>query len=275
MRETQPPIRETQPSAIGASRVAGWNLDPAWVRFTLLATVPGIVCALIGPFGSYAVPMWMRLAFWVPTMMLGALAGALVTRVLDRWPALERHLPLRLLIMSTAVTGAMTAVVMIFSRIVFGSFAAEFSLTLVFYVWLITIVMTAIANLAFERNKRVAAAATRPQPPGETPLPALDARLPAPLRGRTILALQAEDHYVRVHTDAGSDLILMRLSDASREMGGIPGARTHRSWWVRKDAVKSASRREGKMTLILTNALEVPVSRGYASELKEAGWTTG
>ncbi len=34
------------------------------------------------------------------------------------------------------------------------------------------------------------------------------------------------------HTDRGSDLILMRLSDALTELKGLEGAQTHRSWWV-------------------------------------------
>ncbi|MGH6783457.1 MAG: hypothetical protein ACREBP_02415, partial [Sphingomicrobium sp.] len=38
-------------------------------------------------------------------------------------------------------------------------------------------------------------------------------RLPKRL-GEEIVALEAEDHYLRVHTALGSDLVLMRLSDA-------------------------------------------------------------
>ena len=98
------------------------------------------------------------------------------------------------------------------------------------------------------------------------------ARLPDKLKGGTILALQAEDHYVRIHTDKGSDLILMRLADATEQMGSTPGARTHRSWWVSKSAIKTIRRDNGRTVLILTNDTEVPISRGYASELREAGW---
>ena len=69
--------------------------------------------------------------------------------------------------------------------------------------------------------------------------PFLD-RLPLRLRGATIRAVQAEDHYLRLHTDRGSDLILMRLSDAVSELEGLEGARTHRSWWVAREAVRWA-----------------------------------
>jgi DNA-binding LytR/AlgR family response regulator len=131
--------------------------------------------------------------------------------------------------------------------------------------------MMGIGSAVMQRAQRVAAAAT-PLPAAPAPPPTLLAKLPVKLQDATILALQGEDHYVRVHTSAGSELILMRLSDAIDGMGGTPGARTHRSWWVAKVALASTRRDNGRITLVLSGGLEVPVSRGYASELKEAGW---
>ena len=92
---------------------------------------------------------------------------------------------------------------------------------------------------------------------------------------KPVLALEAEDHYVRVHTPSGSELVLLRLADAAREMGNTPGARTHRSWWVARSAVKTVNRASGKTSLTLLNDIEVPVSRGYLAELREAGWFNG
>ncbi len=238
----------------------------------LLATIPGIVLAVLGPFGSYEAPLWMRFAYWVPTMMAGAFAGALVSRALDRSPFFANRLVAKLAVMSTAVTIGMAGIAWGVAHLVFGAQAAALSPVFIFYVWTITIAMTAIASLTFERDKRVAAASAPASTPNVQAISALDARLPAKLRGGRILALQAEDHYVRIHTEFGSDLMLMRLSDAANEMAATPGARTHRSWWVAKSAVKSVERSDGKLALTLTNGLEVPVSRGYASELKEAGW---
>jgi len=39
-------------------------------------------------------------------------------------------------------------------------------------------------------------------------------RLPVRLRGSELYAVEAQDHYLRLHTSKGADLILMRLSDA-------------------------------------------------------------
>ena len=84
--------------------------------------------------------------------------------------------------------------------------------------------------------------------------------------------MQSEDHYLRVHTDRGSDLILMRLADALQELEGLEGAQTHRSWWVARSAVRDVSRGDGRATLTLDGGLSVPVSRRYAKALRDAGW---
>ena len=171
------------------------------------------------------------------------------------------------------MTAAMTGVAWGMGALVFGPGAISFSPLFIFYVWLITMVVSMIsAILRARRDTRIEAAATPVSGVAATRPPSLTARLPDKLKGGTILALQAEDHYVRIHTDKGSDLILMRLADATEQMGSTPGARTHRSWWVSKSAIKSVRRDNGRVALVLTNDTEVPVSRGYTSELREAGW---
>ena len=97
-------------------------------------------------------------------------------------------------------------------------------------------------------------------------------RLPAKLKGAVIYAVSAEDHYLRLHTSKGSDLILMRLSDAIAELEGLEGAQTHRSWWVARDAVESARRDGDKMVLTLKGGGEAPVSRPNVKPLRDAGW---
>ena len=92
------------------------------------------------------------------------------------------------------------------------------------------------------------------------------------LQGSSILALVSEDHYLRVYTDNGSALILMRLSDAIAELGGESGAQTHRSWWVAREAVAKAARSDGKAVLTLVDGTEAPVSRTYYRVLSAQGW---
>jgi LytTr DNA-binding domain len=265
IREMQTQIREPTAPASGDARTA-------WLFYTFVGLGPGITLALLGPFGSFLAPLWMRFAYWVPTMAIGAVIGPAITKVFDRYGFLKTRPLLQLAAKSIVMTALMGGVAWSFAWLVFGPGAVTLGVQFVFYVWLITVVMMAISTAILERAHRVSVAAI-PAPATPAPTPAtLVARLPDKLKAGAILALQGEDHYVRVHTDAGSDLILMRLADAIDGMGDTPGARTHRSWWVSKSALKTMRRDNGRVALVLSNDLEVPVSRGYASELKDAGW---
>lgn len=89
--------------------------------------------------------------------------------------------------------------------------------------------------------------------------------------GQEILALQAEDHYVRVFTDRGDTLIRYRFSEAVREMRSQPGIQIHRSYWVALSAVQQV-RPDGKgFRVKLQNGLEAPVSRSNLGVLRAAG----
>jgi hypothetical protein len=109
--------------------------------------------------------------------------------------------------------------------------------------------------------------------------PALDSapsrfleRLPVRMRSAEIWAVEAEDHYLRVHTSAGQDLILLRMADAIAELAGQEGMQVHRSWWVARSAIIDARRGDGRATLTLKDGTEAPVSRTYAAELRRRGW---
>ena len=123
---------------------------------------------------------------------------------------------------------------------------------------------------------------TRPRPveavgelTKETPAAGGSARLIArlnPRLGGDVIALQGEDHYVRVHTAIGSELVLMRLGDAIQELDGLEGERVHRSWWVARRAVGEARMDGRRACLVLTNGLEVQASREATPMLRRAGW---
>jgi DNA-binding LytR/AlgR family response regulator len=77
-------------------------------------------------------------------------------------------------------------------------------------------------------------------------------RIP-PALGRDLLALEMEDHYLPIHTEFGSDLILLRLRGAIAELGPARGRQVHRSWWVAAGAVASVERNAGRPVLTLRN----------------------
>lgn len=99
--------------------------------------------------------------------------------------------------------------------------------------------------------------------------PGLMAKLPVQMRG-AVIALRAEQHYLRVYTASGECLILFRLSDAVLELGAA-GLQVHRSHWVAHQAVKGTLGNRAAPRLLLVNDLEVPVSRSYRKSVEAAG----
>jgi hypothetical protein len=106
-----------------------------------------------------------------------------------------------------------------------------------------------------------------PVPPAN---PLLD-QLPVEL-GSSIIALEMEDHYVRVHTALGSALVLMRLRDAMALIGDLEGMQVHRSWWVARGAVEDVLRDGRNIRLKLARDVEAPVARAKIADLKDARW---
>jgi DNA-binding LytR/AlgR family response regulator len=89
-------------------------------------------------------------------------------------------------------------------------------------------------------------------------------RLP-PAIGRDIIALETEDHYLRVHALGGSALILMRMADAIALLDPRLGAQVHRRWWVAQAAVAGVRTEGQKLSLCLVNETLVPVGRTFSA----------
>lgn len=97
-------------------------------------------------------------------------------------------------------------------------------------------------------------------------VPLLD-RLSPENRGR-LQHISVEDHYCRIRTSRGNELILLRFADAIRETGAADGLRVHRSHWVARDFVQGFHTANGKLTLILKDGTAIPVSRTYNDEVR-------
>lgn len=126
-------------------------------------------------------------------------------------------------------------------------------------------VVSFLVGMAFDKDE--SAATERPADPTQTFLQ----RLPVKFHTATLHAIASEDHYLRVYTSLGEDLILMRLADAERELSGAEGQRVHRSWWIAKAGITDEKKQDGRSLLVLPNGTEVPVSRSYRAKAKEAG----
>ncbi|MFI4934428.1 MAG: LytTR family DNA-binding domain-containing protein [Caulobacterales bacterium] len=223
------------------------------------------VVLVIGVSGAAREPEQM--IAWLAESICGALCGLLAARWLVPHAWYTDALWAAALLIAAAVTLPVSGVVLAF---LIGFRHQPFNLLLIReilpQVFATSLVMTALAFLV-RRNPTQTHAAPKDAPPAK-----FLARLPAKLKGADLFAVEAEDHYLRLHTSLGQDLILMRLSDAIAELEGIEGAQTHRSWWVAREAVSTVERGDGRAVLTLKDGTEAPVSRGFARSLRAAGW---
>lgn len=112
--------------------------------------------------------------------------------------------------------------------------------------------------------------APAPVAPAPAPRPDFVDRLPEGVRGM-VLALEAEDHYLRVYTDRGTARIFLRMRDALGELPADSGTAVHRSWWVAHVAMARLERDGRNHNLRLINGLIVPVSRDRVADLRARG----
>ncbi len=83
-----------------------------------------------------------------------------------------------------------------------------------------------------------------------------------------LLAVQAQEHYIKIHSKESSELILYRFGDALRELTDTAGMQVHRSFWIAEKSVREHKREGGRLLLTLHNGLEVPVSRSFIREVE-------
>lgn len=238
-------------------------------RSASVATAAALVLTVTGAFDTGGEPFHERLIYWLIVMAIGSLWGQLCERWLARWADLDDRPLLHIFALTGIVAGPMCLFVWAVTGLFFYGKLFPVAELALLAVPVVTVTAAVCALVVF--LGRATPIQTRASADAAMTARFVE-RLPLRLRGGRLLAVQAEDHYLRVHTDQGSDLILMRLSDALGELEGLEGAQTHRSWWVAKDAVRGASRGDGRATLTLAGGLTAPVSRRFARALRETGW---
>jgi hypothetical protein len=234
-----------------------------WLRGLVITLSAAVFMSVVGAFHSAQLPIGTRFAYWLGLMLVGWLWGAFISRFFFRRVGEPRQIWLRIAVASLALSIPYSVVV---GFVTVLAYRTHFELAdipgLIGSVLTVSVAMIVI-NVLVDRPSVTTASAE--------PAKFLE-RLPLKLRGAEVWAVEAEDHYLRLHTSRGQDLILMRLADAISELQGIEGAQVHRSWWVARDAIADAKRGDGRATLTLKDGAEAPVSRTYARLLRERGW---
>ncbi len=215
------------------------------------------VCFLSGPFGTFeALPNGFRLIYWALIVFTSGLLS-LWTHALIRiqqWASFSK------IAFVSVIFGLLTAGLVILLSISLlppiqkypghiELFSYSFpSATIIFlFTVLLSRVHEAAPDAEVMGDKR----------------PDLFARLEKHPNAQRILSLCAQDHYVEITTEMGSELCLMRLNDAIAEAAPEEGLKIHRSHWVSKSAVEvlKTNGSSGQVHLVDGRILNVSQSR--------------
>ncbi|MDB5457264.1 MAG: response regulator receiver protein [Caulobacter sp.] len=237
-----------------------------WAVDLTVATLAGLFLGLAGPFGSYlsAAPQ-VRVAYWVGCLWIGAVLFGVGLRLV-LWLGDRARLPRWFSLAAGAVIVAapLALAVALIARGLWP-FLKSYSPLDWYGQCLVVAAPLVLAQAALRRDL------LRPTP-GPAVVTAAKTPLAAEIASESLLCLQMEDHYVRVHRADGSRLVHATFGQAMAALSQVEGLQVHRSWWVARHAVAGAVTEGRKIRLILVNNLSVPVSRASVARLRQAGW---
>ena len=245
-----------------------------WRREFALLVAIGMVLGWFGPYGTYGcfgVPE--RFAFWtlrslvVGTICLAAFELVSAIGPAATWPPLKRTL-------ASVLIASVPCALMGLGLAVLYRHAPASPLQLADLYGRVAMVTAVVGiPLLFVRVPPLRGdVAAPPRAPAAMPASATFLRRIPPRLGTELLYIEVEDHYLRVHTPLGSDLILLRFVDAIGELDPAIGRRVHRSYWVARRAVTRTERDGHRVWLVLTSGARIPVSRTYLRILRADGW---
>lgn len=223
-----------------------------WRAHLTGAAALGLVLTFLGPFGTtQALSPGPRALFWLSLVATGLLLALPILRQLGDRPAQPAlRLPL---VAALASVPQMFIVGWALVQVRPGRVITLSDVPMLYLaVFSIELLIVAIPIAIAARRSAPAAAV----PPAASPTGRLRQAVAV-----EIVALEAEDHYVRVHHRGGSTLVLHRLTDAIAELPPGSGLQVHRGWWVADAAVTDTFVRDQKRWIRLDNGLDVPVSR--------------
>lgn len=221
----------------------------------------------LGPYRTLDTPTPLRTAYWLIAVIACGLFGAgvealLGTKIRAFWP--------RVAAVSLIMTPPVTLFIYALNALMLDLPRRPWMLPqLGGQVLVVALLLMTLRGLA---RRRVIETRTVIEPPLPDAERAFRLRLSARRRAARLIAVEAEDHYVRAHTDSGSELIRMPFSEALDELAQVHGHRLHRSWWVPAQAIEAVRWKRGGGEARLAGGLIAPVSRSYMAALKEAGW---
>lgn len=253
------------------------------IRGLVTMVVMGGIITVLAPFGMGHIALSTSLIFWVIICILGYLIYAPSIHLSHRFLSCRiSHSWLRVAIAVLGAGTIMSLIIPALSAIFFENNTAYFPQVIIAFTQtsIIGTVITVIClmqQLIKEQQLQlvhsqmiIEAQSLDIQATHHQQLEELMNKLPLEKRGQ-LICLEMDDHYLKVYTDKGHHLILMRFKDARALLENVDGFQTHRSWWVSRNAIVAVERSARKRILVLTNHLRIPVSRTYEKQLFEKG----
>lgn len=97
--------------------------------------------------------------------------------------------------------------------------------------------------------------------------PTIQKHLPIDKSG-SLIALSAQDHYVKITTEKGSHLVRLSMTDAIKLVPENAGVRVHRSHWVANNTMLSLENNAGRCFVTLQNGTQIPVAKAQVGRVQ-------
>lgn len=234
--------------------------------------VIGLIIGYLGPFGSYEIPLIYRLSYWVILIGAGHFIYSQIN-ALCHWyfDSKINNRIIKFLLPSFFGAVVLSFFVEYISHLFYNLELSLIKNLLFFFpkVFILGLVLNFIGLLLdkYQETHRQKAPNKQDQDPL---LSNFFSRLPKKI-GKDLICFSMEDHYLHVHTETGSHMMLMRMKDALVELKNYNGLQVHRSWWIATDAVVDVKKEARKAKLKMKNNMTVPVSQKYLPSIKAAG----
>ena len=219
------------------------------------------VCYLSGPFGTLEVlPSGIRLIYWALIVLTTSSLALWMHKLMGtmNWRSVFRASVVSLVYGLIVAGVVMMVSLMLLTPI--QSYPGH--VELLSYSFPSAVVIFFLSFLVVRSRSMV----SHDTPPERA---ALFSRLEKHSDAQRILSLSAQDHYVEVTTELGTELCLIRLSDAIAEAEPEEGYQVHRSHWVAKAAVKKLLNKGTNSQVILSDERILSVSQSRLSGFKE------
>ena len=262
------------------------EIEPYFANRNLLhdlsiSLVVGLFIGFLGPFGMGQLPLWISISYWVFTCIIGYFIYTPLIHfgnrlLINKIPRQWHRVAISTLLASVLMSFTVPLITWLFFNMPID-FSQQFMQVFpkaVVIGGVITVVSLFRDRMQLqqlqlqEKQAIVDNHEKQAERVVNEKLEQFITLLPLEKRGE-LLCLEMSDHYLKVYTDKGHHMLLMRFKDALNQLEDVDGLQTHRSWWVACNAIESMKKENRKILLVLSNGNEVPVSRTFADSVKK------